>query len=85
VEHFDVYIFYVRQDELYSGYEGDNWLYYYPKDDATFYTYKYEDGVWIEKAKIEESKGSIPRLVGGSTIDKILRNRFFSILRIQYD
>jgi hypothetical protein len=89
LEHFDVYIFYVRQEELHIEYydktdDGEDSPNYYPNDDATMYTYKYENGVWIEKAK-EESKGKIPRLVGGIAIDKILRNRFFSILRIQYD
>jgi hypothetical protein len=82
IKYFDVYIFYVRQEELEveGGYEDINGRIipdYYPTKTATVYTYLYEDGAWVEKAK-DLIKEDVPRSYGERVITKILLHRFFN-------
>jgi hypothetical protein len=82
IKYFDIYIFYVRQEELevQGGYEDNNGTIipdYYPKENAEVYTYLYEDGAWVEKAR-DSIKGVIPRVYGEVVIRKILQRRFFN-------
>jgi hypothetical protein len=87
IKYFDLYVFYVKHQDLmiqggvatiYGIYLDD----YSTKDDATVHTFRYEDGVWIEKGK-DNIDGEITRTFGADVVENILRHRFFSILKIK--
>jgi hypothetical protein len=84
--HFDVYVFFVKQEDMMQ--EGSSMtddgqliLDYHPKEDATIYTYKYENGIWIEIGE-----DNLHGWAGGAryfreviVVDKILKERFAEI------
>jgi hypothetical protein len=82
IKYFEEYIFSVRQEELEvkGGYEDMNGRIipdYYPIETATVYTYLYEDGAWVEKAK-DLIKDHGPRTYGEIVTKEILLRRFFN-------
>jgi hypothetical protein len=79
-EKFDLYVFYVKQGDIvmegsYMTDDGKLRDDYHHKEDATIYTYKCQNGIWIEmgKANIE---GSNTRYFGESVVENILKERF---------
>jgi hypothetical protein len=78
--NFDLYVLYVKQNDLIqegSNMSDDGQLIedYRPKDNATVYTYKYENSMWIEIKK-ENINGEVPRTFGTKVVENILKERF---------
>ena len=78
--YFDLYVFYIKQEDI--AFEGtvmsdDGVLLddYYVKDNATVYTYTYENGIWIEKNRDRNI-----RSFGRNIVEKILQERFGEVI-----
>jgi hypothetical protein len=80
LEYFDLYVFYVGQNDTEiegSSMTDDGQLMddFYIKDDATVYTYRYENGIWIETGK-NNLNGRGLASFGDIVVKKILQERF---------
>jgi hypothetical protein len=80
IEYFDLYVFYVKQSDLIAEStlvtdDGKILPDYQAKDDATIYTYKYKNDIWVTvgKANIE---GHNSGYFGEAVVEKILKERF---------
>ena len=78
--YFDLYIFHIKQEDMmiegsYMSDDGELLDDYMSKDDATIYTYKHENGVWIE-VNNENVVDESTRTYGIEVVEKILQERF---------
>ena len=78
--YFDLYVFHIKQEDMiidgsFMSDDGELLDDYMSKDNPTIYTYKHENGMWIEVSN-ESVAGGGTRAYGIEVVERILRNRF---------
>ena len=84
IENFDLFVFFVKPEDMIQaggfmtddGREVEDFM---TKDDATVYTYRYENGMWIEINR-EKISGGSTRIHGVRVMRQILQERFGGVI-----